>query len=172
MQGRTVAVGNQAYIGSNGPPVPSKLLDEAENLARQGETVTFVRVDDEAAGLLAVRDPIKESTRAAIETLRRLGLSIVMLTGDSATTARTVAESLGIRDFEAGVKPQEKHDRVRKLRAAGRVVAMAGDGVNDAPALAEADVGIAMGTGAEVTIETADVTLLAGDLGGICRVFC
>ena len=94
-----------------------------------------------------------------------------MLTGDSETTARAVAESLGIKEFEAAVKPQEKYDRVHSLRRAGHLVAMAGDGVNDAPALAEADIGIAMGTGAEVTIETADVTLLAGDLRGICRAF-
>ena len=133
--------------------------------------MTFVRVDGAVAGLLAVRDPIKASTRPAIETLHRLGLSIVMLTGDNETTARTVAESLGIEQFEAGVKPQEKYDRVHKLREQGRIVAMAGDGVNDAPALAEADVGMAMGTGAEVTIETADVTLLAGDLRGISRAF-
>jgi Cu+-exporting ATPase len=106
-----------------------------------------------------------------LEALRRLNLSIVMLTGDSETTARAVAESLGIKQFEAGVKPQDKYERVHSLRQAGHVVAMAGDGVNDAPALAEADIGIAMGTGAEVTIETAAVTLLAGDLRGICRAF-
>ena len=121
--------------------------------------------------MLAVDDPIRESTRPAIETLHRLGLRIVMLTGDSETTARAVARSLEISEFEAELKPEQKYDRVRSLRAAGHVVAMAGDGVNDAPALAKADVGIAMGTGSEVTIETADVTLLAGDLHGICREF-
>jgi Cu+-exporting ATPase len=171
VEGRAVAVGNQAYVAGSGQAVPRNLLEEADRLGRQGETVTFVRVDDDVAGLLSVRDPIKETTLSAIETLRRLGLTIVMLTGDSETTARTVAEPLGIERFEAGVKPQEKYERVRKLREEGHVVAMAGDGVNDAPALAEADVGIAMGTGAEVTIETADVTLLAGDLRGICRAF-
>jgi P-type Cu+ transporter len=171
VQGRAVAVGNQTFVATNGQPIPSNLLEEAENLRRSGDTVTFVRVEDKTVGLLSVRDEIKDSTRPAIETLQRLGLRIVMLTGDSETTARTVAESLGIADFQAGVKPQEKYDRVHQLRAEGHVVAMAGDGVNDAPALAEADVGIAMGTGSEVTIETADVTLLAGDLRGISRAF-
>jgi P-type Cu+ transporter len=171
VQGRSVTIGNQAYIAASGAVVPQNLVAESEKLGRQGETVTFVRIDDSATGLLAVRDPIKESTPPALETLRHLGLTIVMLTGDSETTARTVAQSLGIDQFQAGVKPQDKFEHVRKLRGEGRVVAMAGDGVNDAPALAEADVGIAMGTGAEVTIETADVTLLAGDLRGICRGF-
>jgi Cu+-exporting ATPase len=166
-----VLVGSQAYVAADGQAVPRNLLDEADALRRQGDTVTFVGVDNRVAGLLAVRDPIKETTRPAIETLHRLGLKLVMLTGDNATTARTVAESLGIEQFEADVKPQDKYDRVHKLRADGHVVAVAGDGVNDAPALAEADVGIAMGTGAAVTIETADVTLLAGDLRGISRAF-
>jgi Cu+-exporting ATPase len=168
---RRVLVGSQAYVAADDHPVPQKLLEEAEALRSRGNTVTFVRVEDRVAGLLAVRDPIKESTRPALETLHGLGLKIVMLTGDNETTARTVAESLGIEQFEAGVKPQEKHDRVHQLRTQGHVVAMAGDGVNDAPALAEANVGIALGTGAEVTIETADVTLLAGDLRGISRAF-
>jgi P-type Cu+ transporter len=169
--GRDVRVGNQAYVEDGQSRIPPKLVDEAELLRREGHTVTFVGVDGGVAGLLAARDPIRESTRPAIETLHRLGLSIVMLTGDNETTARTVAEPLGIEWFEAGVKPQDKYVRVHKLREDGNVVAMAGDGVNDAPALAEADVGIAMGSGAEVTIETADVTLLAGDLRGICRAF-
>jgi len=171
VEGRVVAIGNQAYIETNGAAISRELLDEAEKLRRQGGTVTFVGMDGETAGLLAVHDPIKETTPPALETLRQLNLNIVMLTGDSETTARAVAESLGIKDFQAGVKPRDKYDRVHSLRQAGHVVAMAGDGVNDAPALAEADVGIAMGTGAEVAIETADVTLLAGDLRGICRAF-
>jgi Cu+-exporting ATPase len=171
VDGRIVAVGNQAYVEANGEAVQAALLKTAEDLRRQGATVTFVRIAGKTAGLLAVRDPIKETTRPALETLRRLNLNIVMLTGDSETTARAVAESLGIKQFEAGVKPQDKYERVHSLRQAGHVVAMAGDGVNDAPALAEADIGVAMGTGAEVTIETADVTLLAGDLRGICRAF-
>jgi Cu+-exporting ATPase len=171
VEGRVVAIGNQAYIETNGAAISRELLGEAEKFRRQGGTVTFVRIDGETAGLLAVHDPIKETTPPALETLRQLNLNIVMLTGDSETTARAVAESLGIKEFQAGVKPQDKYDRVHSLRQAGHVVAMAGDGVNDAPALAEADVGIAMGTGAEVAIETADVTLLAGDLRGICRAF-
>jgi P-type Cu+ transporter len=169
--GRAVAVGNQVYVETHGAPIQTDLLAQAEHLRQQGETVTFVRIDGQTAGLLAVRDPIKDTTRPALETLRQLNLKIIMLTGDSETTARAVAESLGIKEFEAGVKPQDKYDRVHRLRQAGHLVAMAGDGVNDAPALAEADIGIAMGTGAEITIETADVTLLAGDLRGICRAF-
>src|SRR5690606_35670214 len=120
-------------------------------------------------GLLAVSDPIKESTPEAIRALHDLGLRVVMLTGDHHETARSVAERLGIDEFEAGVRPQDKHERVRALRQQGQVVAMAGDGINDAPALAEADVGIAMGTGTDVAIESAGVTLLRGDLRGIVR---
>ena len=150
VEGRVVAIGNQAYIETSGAAISRELLDEAETFRRQGGTVTFVRIDGETAGLLAVHDPIKETTPPALETLRQLNLTIVMLTGDSETTARAVAESLGIKEFQAGVKPQGKYERVHSLRQAGHVVAMAGDGVNDAPALAEADVGIAMGTGAEV----------------------
>jgi P-type Cu+ transporter len=175
IQGRVetivVAIGNQAYVEALGETIPKELLNQAESLRQEGGTVTFVRIDGETAGLLAVHDPIKETTPAALETLRWLNLNIVMLTGDSETTARAVAASLGIKDFQAGLKPQNKYEYVHNLRQAGHVVAMAGDGVNDAPALAEADIGIAMGTGAEVTIETADVTLLAGDLRGICRAF-
>jgi len=125
---------------------------------------------------LAIADPIRASSRAAIDALHGLGLKIVMLTGDNATTAGVVAEALGIDEFQAGLRPQEKHDEVARLRANGKqggatrqIVAMAGDGVNDAPALAEADVGIAMGTGSDIAIETADVTLLHGDLQGIVR---
>ncbi len=124
-------------------------------------------VDDQAAGLIAVSDPIKESTPAAIEHLHKLGLKIIMLTGDNQRTARRVAEKLGIDDVEAGVEPQHKNDRVRRLRDGGNVVAMAGDGINDAPALAAADVGIAMGTGTDVAMESAGITLLKGDLRGI-----
>jgi P-type E1-E2 ATPase len=126
-------------------------------------------VDRRAAGLVAVADPIKESTSAALDTLRRSGIHIVMLTGDNRTTAEAVARRLGIDEIEAEILPQQKGEVVRRLREQGRVVAMAGDGVNDAPALAEADVGIAMGTGTDVAIESAGVTLVKGDLAGIAR---
>jgi Cu+-exporting ATPase len=129
----------------------------------------FVALDGRLAGLLAVADPIKATTPDAVRALHQSGRRIVMLTGDNEHTARAVAERLGIDEFAAGVSPQEKHDRVVALQTAGRRVAMAGDGINDAPALAAADVGIAMGTGADVAIESADVTLVKGDLRGIVR---
>jgi Cu+-exporting ATPase len=126
-------------------------------------------VDGKPAGIIAVADPIKATTRAALDTLRADGIRIVMLTGDNATTARAVAGQLGIDDVQADVLPQDKHRIVEQLRAEGRIVAMAGDGVNDAPALAEADVGIAMGTGTEVAIQSAGITLVRGDLAAIAR---
>jgi Cu+-exporting ATPase len=129
----------------------------------------FVMLDGAAAGLIAVADPIKDSTPAALKALKESGVHIVMLTGDNRTTAEAVARRLGIDAVEAEVLPQQKGAVVRRLREEGRVVAMAGDGVNDAPALAEADVGIAMGTGTDVAIESAGVTLVKGDLAGIAR---
>jgi len=129
----------------------------------------YLALDNRLAGWLIVADPIKASTPAAVRALQNLGVRIVMLTGDNEQTAQAVAEQLGIKEFEAGVTPQRKHDYVVAERAAGRRVAMAGDGINDAPALAAANVGIAMGTGTDVAIESADVTLVKGDLGGIVR---
>ena len=129
----------------------------------------FVAVDGRLAAIMAITDPIKESTRGALRTLHDLGLKIVMLTGDAQPTAKAVAEELGIDEFHAGVSPEDKHNFVKKLKDKGRVVAMAGDGINDAPALAEADVGIAMGTGTGVAIESAGVTLVGGDLRGVAK---
>jgi Cu+-exporting ATPase len=129
--------------------------------------VIFVAIDRRAAGVIAVADPIKQSTPAAIDHLHQLGIKVVMLTGDNERTARAVAEKLGIDEIEAGVEPQHKHERVQQLRERNQVVAMAGDGINDAPALAAADVGIAMGTGTDVAMESAGITLLRGDLSGI-----
>jgi len=131
--------------------------------------VLFVAVNGQAGGAVAVADPVKASTQAALDQLRQDGIRIVMLTGDNATTAQAIARRLGITDVQAEVMPQDKHRIVRDLRAKGEVVAMAGDGVNDAPALAEADVGIAMGTGTEVAMHSAGVTLVKGDLMGIAR---
>ena len=146
-------------------------MDEVESrasaLQEQGSGIVFVGIDDRAAGLIAVSDPIKESTPGAIEALHQLGLKIIMLTGDNERTARRVAMKLGIDEVEAGVEPQHKNECVRHLREGGNVVAMAGDGINDAPALAAADVGIAMGTGTDVAMESAGITLLQGDLRGI-----
>ena len=128
----------------------------------RGATTLFVAIDGKPAGIIAVSDPIKASTSAALNSLRAEGIQIIMLTGDNKTTAQAVASQLGIEDFEADVLPQDKSRIVRTLRAAGKVVAMAGDGVNDAPALAEADIGIAMGTGTEVAIQSAGITLSEG----------
>jgi Cu+-exporting ATPase len=131
----------------------------------------LVAIDGMPAGLLAVADPLKDSTREAVDTLHDLGLSVYMVTGDNEQTARAVADQLGIDRVEAQVKPDQKHERITTLRDQGHVVAMAGDGINDAPALAAADIGIAMGTGTDVAIESAGVTLVKGDLRGIVKAF-
>ncbi len=145
------------------------LQQRAMELQQQGRTVIFVGIDGEFAGILAVADPIKESTSEAVATLHHLGLKIIMLTGDNARTAQAVADKLKLDQVEAGLKPQDKLEYVEALRKKGHTVAMAGDGINDAPALAKADVGIAMGTGSDVAIESAGVTLVKGDLRGIVK---
>ena len=154
---------------STNATVPEILAAKAADLRKEGQTVFFVGIDGAVAGLLAVTDPIKPTTPAAIAALHRLGLKIVMLTGDHADTAKRVAEKLGIDRVEAEVTPEKKHDAILQLKREGARVAMAGDGVNDAPALAAADVGIAMGTGADVAMESAGVTLVKGDLEGLVR---
>jgi Cu+-exporting ATPase len=163
VDGKRVALGNRALID------PGPLAEKAEALRHEGQTVVFVTVDGEAAGMLGVADPIKDSAREAIDQLHRDGLRLVMLSGDSRATAEAVARELGIDEVHAEVLPDQKGDVVRQLQAQGRTVAMAGDGINDAPALAQARVGIAMGTGADVAIESAGITLLKGDLRGIVR---
>lgn len=145
------------------------LAKRAEELRQQGQTVMLVAIDGRAAGLVGVADPIKASTPEAIELLHAEGIRLVMLTGDNRTTAQAVASKLGIDDVQAEVLPDQKAAVVKKLQAEGHVVAMAGDGVNDAPALAQAEVGIAMGTGTDVAMESAGVTLVQGDLRGIAR---
>ena len=141
----------------------------ADDMRQQGATAIYVAIDGAPAGVIAIADPIKSTTPAAIAALREAGIRIVMLTGDNATTARAVAQRLGITDIEAEVLPEDKGRVVERYRSEGRIVAMAGDGVNDAPALAAADVGIAMGTGTDVAMESAGVTLLRGDLNDIVR---
>jgi Cu+-exporting ATPase len=138
-------------------------------MRQDGQTVMFIAVDGRPAGLLGVADPVKQSTPEAIERLHQSGIRIVMLTGDSRDTAAAVARQLGIDEIRAEVLPQQKLDEVKRLQAQGLVVAMAGDGINDAPALAKANVGIAMGTGTDVAIESAAITLVKGDLRGIAR---
>ncbi len=158
---------NRNFCVSKTSKASTKLEQAAVPWQEQGSGVVFVAVDGRAAGIIALADPIKPSTPGAIEQLHQLGLRIIMLTGDNERTARRVAEQLGLDEVEAGVEPQDKNDRIRRLREEGNVVAMAGDGINDAPALAAADVGIAMGTGTDVAMESADITLVKGDLRGI-----
>jgi Cu+-exporting ATPase len=142
---------------------------EAERQRQDGATAIFLAIDGKPAGTIAIADPVKASTPTALKTLAADGIRVVMLTGDNRTTAQAVAKRLGITEVEAEVLPEQKSAVVEKLRRAGRVVAMAGDGVNDAPALAAADIGIAMGSGSDVAIESAGMTLLNGDLTGIVR---
>jgi Cu+-exporting ATPase len=166
--GRSVALGNAKLMADLGV-VFGDLEHKADELRGDGATALFLAVDGKPGGVIAVADPIKSTTQAALDRLRNDGIRIVMLTGDNKTTAEAVARKLGIKEVEADILPQDKNRIVKKLTAEGRIVAMAGDGVNDAPALAEAAVGIAMGTGTEVAIQSAGITLVKGDLAGIAR---
>jgi Cu+-exporting ATPase len=166
--GRAVALGNAGLMADLGIAL-GDLEERADILRKNGATALFVAVDGRAGGVIAIADPIKASTKAAIDDLKADGIHVVMLTGDNKTTAEAVARTLGIDDVHAGVLPDDKHRIIQSLKTKGKVVAMAGDGVNDAPALAEADVGIAMGTGTEVAIQSAGITLVKGDLAGIVR---
>ncbi len=168
VDGRSLVIGNRHIMIDAGIDT-SGLDNSADKLRREGATAIFIAIDQKSAGIIAIADPIKVTTPAAISALKDAGIRIVMLTGDDATTAKAVATKLGITDVESDVLPQDKAKIVEKLRQQGRVVAMAGDGINDAPALAAADVGIAMGTGTDIAMESAGVTLLAGDLNGIVR---
>jgi Cu+-exporting ATPase len=168
VDGKSVALGNAALLADldldSGP-----LVDTANERRDEGETVMFVVLDNAIAGLVSVADPVKETTPAALKALHELGFRIIMATGDNERTARAVAARLGIDEIRADVLPEDKAHIISQLQAEGHKVAMAGDGVNDAPALAQADVGIAMGTGADVAIESAGITLVKGDLDGIVR---
>jgi Cu+-exporting ATPase len=168
VHGRRVALGNRTLMEDLGVPL-GDLGDRAEELQLEGQTVMFVAVDGRPIGLLGVADPIKESARKAVQLLRADALHIVMLTGDSRRTAEAVGRRLGLDDIQAEVLPQQKQEAVRSLQAAGRIVAMAGDGINDAPALAQAEVGIAMGNGTDVALQSAGVALVQGDLMGIVK---
>ena len=168
IEGRQVASGNTRFLGELSIDV-SALEPKAEALRHDGATAIFVAIDGKAAGVIGIADPIKATTPAAILALKAAGLRLVMMTGDNRTTAEAVARRLGIDEVQAEVLPQDKASVVQQLRSQGRIVAMAGDGVNDAPALAAADVGVAMGAGSDVAIESAGVTLLGGDLHGIVR---
>ena len=169
VDGKVVRVGKEGFLTENGIAIPDDLRSEAQGWQEKAQTVIWVGVDDNAAGIIAIADPIKVSTPEAIKALHELGLTIIMATGDNRKTAEAVARELGIDEVHAGVVPQDKIEIVRKLKVEGAIVAMAGDGINDAPALAEAHVGIAMGTGTDVAIESASITLVKGDLMGIVK---
>jgi len=168
IDGREVAVGNASLFAAR-QIIAETLSYHAEELRRHGQTVMLVAVDGKAAGLIAVADPIKLSAREAVASLKRSGLRLVMLTGDNRATAEAIAKELAITEFEAEVLPDKKSAIVKRLQSEGRTVAMAGDGVNDAPALAQANVGIAMGTGTDVAMESGDITLIKGDLNALMR---
>jgi P-type Cu+ transporter len=167
-EAHALALGNTALMKANGVDVDS-VREQVDRLRKQGRTVIFLGVDDQLAGAIAVGDPVKETTPAALQSLKADGLRLVMLTGDNQATAQAVAADLPIDEVIAEVQPKDKADVIARLQAQGRRVAMAGDGINDAPALAKADVGIAMGTGTDIAMESAQVTLVKGDLGGIVR---
>jgi Cu+-exporting ATPase len=167
VDGHEILIGKPQFLRAQNVSGIEPLEKQAAELQAQGQTAMFVGINGDAAGILAVSDPIKESSPTAIKHLHELGIRVIMLTGDNERTANAVARNLGIDEVEAGVEPQRKNERVRQLHEQGRIVAMAGDGINDAPALAAADVGIAMGTGTDVAMESAGVTLVKGDLRGI-----
>jgi Cu+-exporting ATPase len=168
VEGHRVVLGNAGFMRQNAVD-PSPLAEEAHSLRREGPTVVFAAVDGRLAGAIAVADPVRETTPDALRMLNAEGVNVVMLTGDNRTTAQAVASRLGIQDVRAEVLPTEKREVVQKLQQDGHRVAMAGDGINDAPALAEASVGIAMGTGTDIAMESAGITLVKGDLRGIVR---
>jgi len=168
VDGKSILLGNSNFLMSRGIETQS-LNDDGERMRADGATVVNIAVDGKLAGLFAIADPVKPSTPAALKALAAEGVKVIMLTGDNRTTANAVARTLGIAEVEAEVLPDQKSAVVARLQKAGRIVAMAGDGVNDAPALAAAEVGIAMGTGTDVAMESAGITLLKGDLNGIVR---
>ncbi len=167
IDGKMVVVGKPQFLKAQKIEGLERLEAKAADLQSQGQTAMFVGINGNAAGIVAVSDPIKESSPTAVQHLHGLGIKVIMLTGDNERTAKAVAKTLDIDEVEAGVEPQQKNERVRELHEQGRIVAMAGDGINDAPALAVADVGIAMGTGTDVAMESAGITLVKGDLRGI-----
>ena len=167
--GRTVMVGKPGFLRNEKVTDLEPLEASAVRLQEEGKTAIFVAIDGKASGILAVTDPIKSTTPEAIRELHALGLQLVMLTGDNRRTAATVAKQLGIDAVEAEIEPAGKVAHIKKLRAEGKHVAMAGDGINDAPALSEAEIGIAMGTGTDVAMQSAGITLVKGDLRGIAK---
>jgi Cu+-exporting ATPase len=168
VEGRNIVIGNADFLREIGVDA-SSLAERAEEFRREGATAIFIAIDGELSGAFAIADPIKTTSAEAVAGLQREGIDVIMLTGDNRTTAEAVARKLGISKVEAGVLPDRKSEVVKRLQSEGRVVAMAGDGINDAPALAAADIGIAMGSGTDIAMESAGVTLVKGDLTGILR---
>jgi len=169
VNGKAVLLGKQKFIEDNGIALHEELKKRSGELQEKAETVIWVAVDGQTVGIFGISDPIKKTTPNAIRTLHKMGLKVVMLTGDNEKTAKAIAKELGIAGVYAGLEPKDKQEIVKKLRSEGARVMMAGDGINDAPALAEADVGVAMGTGTDVAIESAGITLVKGDLNGIVK---
>ncbi|HNP31301.1 MAG TPA: heavy metal translocating P-type ATPase, partial [Nitrospirales bacterium] len=172
VQGHSLSLGTRKFLEEEdhvSPEAFGQLAEKAEDLRRDGQTVMFVAMGNEIAGLIGVADPIKPSTPEAIRLLHKEGIRVVMVSGDHQQTAQAVAQKLGIDEVKAEVLPEQKSQIVKQLQAKGKIVAMAGDGINDAPALAQAHVGIAMGTGTDVAMESAGITLVKGDLRGIAR---
>jgi Cu+-exporting ATPase len=172
VQGNSMALGTRKFLEEDyqvDPVAFGQLADKAEGMRRDGQTVMFVAIDHRAVGIVGVADPVKASTPEAIRLLHEEGIQVVMVSGDHQQTAHAVAQKLGIDDVKAEVLPEEKSQIIKQLQAEGKIVAMAGDGINDAPALAQAHVGIAMGTGTDVAMESAGITLVKGDLRGIAR---
>jgi Cu+-exporting ATPase len=167
--GKIVMLGSRSFLQENGVRVEDFDMSTVDRFRAEGQTVMFVAVDGIAGGVISVADAVKESAAAAVRELQESGIELVMMTGDNEKTAKAVAQKLNILQVFAEVLPEDKANKVKSLQSAGRIVAMAGDGVNDAPALAQANVGIAMGTGTDVAIESADITLLKGDLSGILK---
>jgi P-type Cu+ transporter len=171
LNGELLRVGKEKFLREAGVSVPDNLAQQARALQETAQTVVWLAKGNQAVGLLGIADPIKDTTRDAIKTLHALGIKVVMCTGDNWKTAEAVARELSIDQVKAEAMPQDKHDLVKQLKNLGAIVAMAGDGINDAPALAAADVGVAMGTGTDVAIQSAGITLVKGDLMGIARAF-
>ncbi|HEU0276101.1 MAG TPA: HAD-IC family P-type ATPase, partial [Candidatus Udaeobacter sp.] len=169
LDGKTVLIGKQKFLDDSHVRLSEQLKKEVQRLQEKAEMTVWVAINEEAVGVLGIADPIKPTTKEAVLELHAMGLKIMMCTGDNLRTAQSVARELGIDEFKAEVMPNDKIDIVKKLKSEGAIVAMAGDGINDAPALAAADVGIAMGTGTDVAIESAEITLVKGDLTGIVK---
>ena len=167
--GRKALIGKEKFIAETGIPIPSELSTKARELQEKAQTVVWVVFDGSVAGILGISDPIKKTTPGAIKALHDLGLKVIMATGDNRKTADAVARELAIDEVRAELNPKDKNEIIKQLRQEKYVVAMAGDGINDAPALAEADVGIAMGTGTDVAMQSAGITLVKGDLVGIVK---